>query len=249
MVKPQIIVSHDVGKHNSDLSESLDRLYKGNTYKDCSTMCIIPTRGYIHARVVQSIVTLLAPMNQKFNRIFMMGMEVGDAYSSAIETILDHHELSKWKYILTMEDDNLPPPDGLLKLIESLEGGVDGNRYDVVGGLYWTKGEGGQPMAFGDPHDFPLNFRPQIPKPDTVTQVNGLGMGFTLFRMDIFKNKDLPRPFFKTVQEFDPQSGVKSYTQDLKAMENMGKLGYRFAVDSRVRVGHLEVQGDHEVVW
>ena len=35
---------------------------------------------------------LMPPMNQKFTRIFLTGMEVGDAYTSAVETILANPE-------------------------------------------------------------------------------------------------------------------------------------------------------------
>ena len=54
-------------------------------------------------------------------RMFVTDMEVGDAYSSAVETILGHPELSTWQYLLCMEDDNAPPPDGLLRLYESIK--------------------------------------------------------------------------------------------------------------------------------
>ena len=77
----------------------------------------------------------MAPMNQKFTRFFVVGMEVGEAYSVAVEQILSNPEFSKWKYVLTLEEDNLPPQDGLLKLYENM------NKFDVIGGLYWTKGE------------------------------------------------------------------------------------------------------------
>ena len=35
-----------------------------------------------------------------------------------------------------------------------------------------------------------------------------------------------------------------SYTQDLKLFENAGKLGYKFACDSRVKVGHYDIEND-----
>jgi hypothetical protein len=69
-------------------------------------------------------------------------------------------------------------------------------------------------------------------------------MGFTLFKMEIFKNKKLPKPFFETVQRYLPGTGVQGYTQDLKFFENAGKLGYKFACDSRVKVGHYDVEND-----
>jgi hypothetical protein len=236
---PQISFQDTSGYHNS--TDSNARLLRGNTYKDASTVCIIPTRGLIHAKVVQSWMSMMTPMNQKFFRIFMMNMEVGDAYNAAIESSLSNPELSKWKYVLTLEEDNMPPPDGLIKLYEGM------TTYDVIGGLYWTKGEGGQPMIYGDPKAIPLHFIPQVPQQDTIQACCGLGMGFTLFKMDIFKDKKMPKPWFKTCQEVIPGVGSKVYTQDLYFFENAHRLGYKMACDTRVKVGHYAV--DQDIVW
>jgi hypothetical protein len=181
-------------------------------------------------------------MNQKvLGPLFAVGMEVGEAYNSVIEMILANPELSTWKYILTLEDDNMPPPDGLLKLYEHID------EYDVIGGLYWTKGEGGQPMIYGDPKSPTLNFIPQIPISEGIQPANGLGMGFNLFKLDIFKDERIPKPWFKTLQEFIPGQGGRAYTQDLYFYERAGKVGYKFACDTRVKVGHYDSVMD--VVW
>jgi len=233
--KPQIIIHNNEGYHNS---VSDQENLKKNAYQDLSTICIVPTRGVVPAKVVQSWMGLMTPMNQKFVRMFGIGLEVGAAYSSTIEQILEHPELSKWKYILTLEEDNCPPPDGLLKLYENM------NKYDAISGLYWTKGIDGKPMCYGKHDVFPVNFVPFMPEPDTVTRCNGLGMGFTLFKLEMFKNKKLKKPFFETTQKYIPGVGVESYTQDLKFFENAGKLGYKFACDSRVKVGHYDYEND-----
>lgn len=234
-IKPQIVLQELQGFHNqTPYEENL----KKNAYKDLSTICIVPTRGIVPAKVVQSWMALMSPMNQKFTRIFSIGMEVGAAYSTTIENILSHPELSKWKYILTLEEDNCPPPDGLLKLYENMD------KYDAIGALYWTKGIDGKPMCYGRPDVFPMGFAPFMPEADTVTRCNGLGMGFTLFKMEIFKNKKLQKPFFETVQKYTPGVGVAGYTQDLKFFEEAGKLGYKFACDSRVKVGHYDFEND-----
>lgn len=239
-MNPQIIVPQFEGEHNLR-ADSLARLQKGKIYQDLSTVIVCPTRGTIAAKVVQNWMGLIRPMNQKvIGPIFVVGMEVGDAYTATIEMILANPELSKWKYILTIEEDNLPSPDGLLKLYESI------GDYAAVSGLYWTKGEGGQPMIYGDPQDPELNFRPQPPTMG-VQPCNGLGMGFTLFKLDIFKDPKLEKPWFKTCQDWDPQKGAKIYTQDLYFFEKIHKLGYKVACDTRVKVGHYDVQAD--VVW
>lgn len=231
----------EVGYHNKDLDTSVARLEKSRSYKDLSTIIICPTRGQIPARVVQSWMGLMRPMNQKvIGPIFAIGMEVGQAYNSLIESILANPELSTYKYIMTIEEDNAPPADGLLKLYESMD------KYDVVQGLYWTKGEGGQPMIYGDPAVMPKNFIPQMPKLNEVQEANGLGMGFNLYKLDMFKNPNLQKPWFKTVQEVTP-TGARAYTQDLYFYENAAKLGYRFACDNRVRVGHFDYNSD--IMW
>jgi hypothetical protein len=236
---PQIILGHEVaGFHNSS-GDAADRLKKSRSYQDLSTVCVIPTRGLIQARVVETWMGLIPPMNQKFSRVMVKGMEVGDAYNAAVELILDHPVLSTWRYVLTLEEDNLPPPDGLLKLYESI------GDYDVVGGLYWTKGEGGQPMIYGKPEGI-LNFIPQVPEAETVQECNGLGMGFNLFRLDLFRDEKLPRPWFKTVQDWDTTKGAELFTQDLWFYKNLKATGRRVACDTRVKVGHIDEEG---FVW
>ena len=235
---PQIAMP-EVGQHNKDLENSINRLKQSGTYKDLSTIIICPTRGQIPAKVVQYWMGLMRPMNQKvIGPIFGIGMEVGESYNNMIQSILDNPELSQWKYILTIEEDNCPPADGLLKLYENIE------EYDVVQGLYWTKGEGGQPMIYGDPKVMPKNFIPQMPRPGEIQQANGLGMGFNLFKLDIFKNPNVPKPWFKTVQEVIPGQGARAYTQDLYFYENAAKAGYKFACDNRVLVGHYDINAD-----
>ncbi len=138
----QIIVPSTEGLHNSN-PDTNARLERAKSYKDLSTIIVSPVVGAIDPIVVQSWMGLMRPMNQKvFGPIFVKGFEVGEAYNNAIEMILSNEALKDFKYLCTLEHDNLPPPDGLLKLYESIE------QFDVVGGLYWTKGEEGQPMIY-----------------------------------------------------------------------------------------------------
>ncbi len=227
------------GRNNADLELARGRLIRGGTYRDVSTICIVATRGLVPAKVVQSWMALASPMNQKFYRVFMEKMEVGEAYNAGIEMVLAHPELSKWKYVLTLEDDNCPPPDGLLRLHESIA------NYDAVGGLYWVKGEEGQPMIYGDPQVMPRNFIPQLPVPNAIQPCNGTGMGFTLFRLDMFRK--VPKPWFKTLQEYAPGQGMRCATQDLYFFQEAAKHGFRFASDNRVRVGHYDSAAD--IMW
>lgn len=231
-MKPQILVPETNGYHNSN-PQARDRLIRGKGFKNLSTVCVVPSRGVISAKVVQSWLGMLTPMNQQFVRFFVLGMEVADAYNAAVENILASAQLKDFPFLLTLEEDNAPPPDGLLKLYEAMD------EYAVVGGLYWTKGEAGQPMIYGDPREM-VNFRPQVPEVDGFQRCWGLGMGFTLFRLDLFRDQRIPRPWFKTIQEYQEGVGVRAYTQDLAFFEQLARLGYKVACDTRVKVGHWD---------
>lgn len=165
-----------------------------------------------------------------------LGQEVGEAYSNAIEQVLAHPELSKWEYILTVEHDNIPPSDGLIKLLKRME---DNPHLDCIGGLYWTKGEGGVPQIWGDIKDPVQNYRPQPPQQGQLVECWGTGMGFNLWRLKMFKDPKLRKPWFKTVAGAE---GVG--TQDLYFWSDARKNGYRCAVDCDVLTGHYDVNSD-----
>ncbi len=214
--------------------------HHGSTYKDSSTIILVPSRApHFHWKVVQSWQNLIAPMNQHRAFIFVIGDEVGHAYSSMIKGILADPQLSKWKYIMTLESDNVQPPEAHIRLLESIEG------FDGVSGIYWTKGEINRPMAYGDPDHYArtgeLEFRPRhindaLAK-GLVMPVNGIAMGCSLYRMDLFR--DIPEPWFVTVA--DVINGAPSaFTQDLYFCKKAVERGKRFAVDMRVKVGHLD---------
>ena len=184
---------------------------------------------------VKGMADILAfPPNNGVVRILGQGMEVGDAYTSAIEGILAHPDLSKWEYVLTIEHDNCPPPNGVIQLVEQME---QHPEFACIGGLYYTKGPGGVAQIWGDPKDPVLNFRPQLPVADQLVECCGTGMGFNLFRLSMFRDARLRRPWFKTQRK----DGVS--TQDLYFWADARKHGYRCAIDCSVRVGHYDLTG------
>lgn len=243
MSDPQIIIGGMEGLHNRQERKAARRVKDSKAYRDLSTVVVVPTRGEIHYRVVECWMGLMPPMNQAFVRIFIGGLEVAEAYNRGIEIILGHPGLKQFKYVLTLEEDNMPPPDGLLRLYENIG---PGSKYSIVGGLYWTKGEDGMPMIYGDPKRA-LAFQPQPPQPDQVQECNGLGMGFTLFDMKLFTDDAIPKPWFKTIQTWSPQAGSAMGTQDLYFMGNVRRAGYRIASDNRVKVGHFDAKTG--IVW
>lgn len=231
MSKPEL-VAYDFGKHNEQLEASRSRILEGATWKQQRIIVLIPSAAMIPAKVALSHWNLIFPPNQAVYRMLCLGMEVGEAYSAAIEQVMGHPDLAQWEYLLTVEHDNVPPPDGVLKLIKRME---EHPEFACIGGLYWTKGEGGVPQLWGDISDPVLNFRPVPPVPGELVEVYGTGMGFNLWRLSMFKDKNLPKPPFKTLAGAD---GVG--TQDLYFWREARKYGYRCAVDCGVLVGHYD---------
>ena len=227
------------GHHARDLNGSRARLMRGGSWKKQRIIVIVPAADAIPAKVALALWNLAFPPNNGVVRILALGMEVGDAYSTAIEQIIAHPELSQWEYLLTIEHDNLPPCDGVVKLIERLE---SHHELSAVSGLYFTKGEGGVPQIWGDPRDAVPNFRPQLPVAGELVECCGLGMGFALWRLSMFKDDRLRKPWFKTLAG---REGVG--TQDLYAWSDFRKYGYRCAVDCAVAVGHIDPSTD--IVW
>lgn len=230
---PQIIAP-DYGKHNQMLDEAIRRLDYSGVYKDLSTIIVIPALETIPSKCAASMMNLMSPPNQKVFKMWALGMEVGEAFSQTIQNILNHPDLSKYKYILTFEIDNAPEADGLLKLLRRAEAHPE---FACLGGLYWTKGFDGVPQIWGDPKDT-INFRPQKPIQGQVVECCGTGMGFNLWRLDMFKDERLRRPWFKTLAD---NGGIM--TQDLYFWSDARKYGYRCAVDCDVLVGHYDVNG------
>ena len=237
-MKPELITQDFGGLNNADLGKSGARIIRGGSWKRQNICVILPADEMIPAKVALSLWNLIMPPNNGCVRILALGQEVGDAYSNAIGQIIAHPQLKDFQFILTIEHDNLPPQDGVLKLLETME---EHKELAAVSGLYFCKGEMGCAQVWGDPNDPVLNFRPQIPKPETVQECCGIGMGFALWRMGTFKDERIEKPWFKT------EKGVNGVsTQDLAFWSKARKYGHRCAVDTRVRVGHIDSAG---FVW
>lgn len=236
MIAPQLVIQDFGGAHNNDLTKTSARLMKGGSWKRQRIVVILPADSMIAAKVALSHWNLIFPPNNGVCRILAQGMEVGHAYSSAIEGILAHPDLSQWEFILTIEADNMPPQNGVIKLCEQMEAHPE---LACIGGLYFTKGEGGVAQIWGSVQDGATNFRPQLPDPNGgLVECCGTGMGFNLFRLSMFKDPKLRKPWFVTQKK----DGVS--TQDLYAWSDFRKFGYRCAIDCSCRVGHHDCVAD-----
>jgi hypothetical protein len=239
MAKPQLVVTDMSGHHAQNMPETISRLQRGGSWKKQRIIVVLPAADLVPAKCVLSWWNLAFPPNNGVVKIMALGDEVGEAYSRAIESVLAHPELSKWEYILTLEHDNAPPADGVIKLVERME---QHPEFAWISGGYFTKGTQGVYQAWGDVSDKTVNYRPVVPRTDgKLIECYGTGMGFAIFRLAMFKDEKLTRPWFKTKNGKDGQ-GIG--TQDLVFAADARKHGYRCAVDPQVAVGHYDLRGD-----
>ena len=231
---PTIVVENWEGKNNTP--ERYESFKKMGLYRNLNTVCVIPTRGKMLTKVALNWMNMAAGFNSGFVRVMIEACEVGAAYNYALSMILNNPGLVNFKYMLTLEEDNTVPPDGLLRLLEGIQ------EYDAVSGLYWTKGVSGVPQIWGDPNT--ETFVPQPPLINTLQRCNGTGMGFVLWRLEMFRDPGFVQgEWFKTAMEVSEGGPC---TQDLYFWARAKKLGYRCAVDTRVKVGHVDENGD---IW
>jgi hypothetical protein len=253
-------------------SENIAAYEQRKGYRDMGVVWVMPSRGLIPTSVFVSLFALQWPMNQfRTNALVAESMEVGAAYNTLVSMVLDRKQLietfgqeygeaaHRAPFILTTEEDNLPPWDAVLKLFAGIYKCPDcgaevgttkealarwecakGHRgFDAVSGLYFVKTDPPIPQAWGQPKkrskkfDFaPVSVANAIEKGATI-EVNGIGMGCALWRKDIFRK--LPNteanPWFET-----PVGG----TQDLRFCKRAKiEAGARFGVDCSIHVGHL----------
>lgn len=218
-----------------------------NSYQDKSIVCIIPTRGSVDIQVVDSWFKLVTPVNNKFTKLFMANGEIAEAYNTGVLMALNNPLLSNYRFLLTMEDDNIPPPDGILKLIDSfLEHEKSGDKYWALSGIYWTKPSRDciehAPIAWGCVEDGEWNMKaPPLVEDGSVTQCCLIPQGFTLYDMELFRK--IPYPWFKVV-DFNPINNDINWeapaTQDSYFFKKVWDAGYKVGVRADVKVGHLD---------
>lgn len=218
--------------------ERIEHVTKAS-FRDSSMVVVIPTREpFIHTTFHQVLSGLQWPMNQRRAMIFVSGAEVGQAYDEQVAAVLSSPDFKDFKYLLTVEDDTLPPPGGVLPLLDAIERfGFDG-----VGGLYFTKGDYNMPMCYGDPSEFArtgrIEFGPrdvtEAIKTGGIVECNGIAMGFSLYKMSLFR--EIQPPWFVTLNK----EGEGQMTQDLYFCRKAKAAGKRFATHCGVRCAHAD---------
>lgn len=138
----------------------------------------------------------LPPHIYFFNR----GMPIDCAREQMVRSALKHDV----KYILFLDSDNVPPPEGaiILKAI------AEQKNIDIVSGLYWARKRGqNTPAAWkiierkGNMIKFaPIAIEKEWLEKGAIVEVDVIGLGFCLIKVDVFRKleeKNPGKPFFE----------------------------------------------------
>jgi hypothetical protein len=158
-----------------------------------------------------------------------IGEKVDEARNRLVASVLSSEP--RPEYLLFIGDDNLPEPDGLIRLMERINLGE--RKLDAVGGLYFQKKEPPLPVAWRGRSVL----TPEECASGDIYGVTGQGLDFVLIRTSTFDRIGLP--YFKTVQD-----ETQLLSEDAYFWRKAYDAGVRGYVATGVRVGHYDWKED-----
>lgn len=198
-----------------------------------------PSLGQVSVWWTRQMMKLLWPLNIGKMLMFeqdSVGGEIAEARNAIVAKCLNLEASGEIEVdsLFWVDDDVLVTMGALLSLYE--------HHVPIASGVYFTKGEPGQPLIFPGRLHGTAEF-----VPDTVMRgVWGHGMGLTLVKADVYKRMlvgGLPtdkygRPeWYKTNRGYkvDPEAKTLDCggTEDLYFLDAASKLGYSSVVDCR----------------
>lgn len=151
--------------------------------------------------------------------------------------VLAHKALEvKAKYLWFVDDDTIPPPNTLQRLIWVLENYPE---IKAVGGVYVTKAEVPQPVVFrGKGLGSYWHW-----KKDDVFEVTGIGAGCLLINTDVFYQ--IPEPWFEFQRHdsntTDPNDISTRVSEDISFCDKVRAAGFKVFAHGGILCEHHDV--------
>ncbi len=189
----------------------------------------IPTLGTVSMRWCVGYAQLVTPMNSRSPRFIEEGLEVGLARNAIAAKALA--DASQPTHLMFLDDDVLFHPTVLVQLLS--------HNLPIVAGVYYSKGDRGEPLIFDRPGCGTLPYTPG----GGLLECWGHGMGLCLIRTDLLARVrdelDLPRDargnpeWFRTVGDSPDDGG--QWTEDLWFCSLLDRLDIARHVDQDPR--------------
>jgi len=215
------------------------------SHQRCHIMMSIPTLGMVPIEFMFAAMRMQMPINGQVAQHIVKMKEVGEARNKAVQDLMSMAPKDRPKYLFFLGDDMLPEWDAFVRLYEAMEE----EKWDVLTGLYFWKGEPPTPLIWRDNHvgrmiagrDYILGER---------VWVDLTGLDFTLIRTELLEK--ISDPWFKTgpslrtevpdaLEPYVDRKSVVMHTEDAWFCQKAKKFQAKMGVHTGVRVSHIQV--------
>jgi hypothetical protein len=172
-----------------------------------------------------------APTHFSHGHLIVKGLPVDQARCVLAEKALEVGA----KYLWFVDDDTIPPPNSLQRLVYVLENYPE---ITAVGGVYVTKAEVPQPVVFrgvglGSFWHW---------KQGEIFEVTGIGAGCLLISTDVFN--EIPKPWFEFQETTSYECEIPSslISEDISFCNKVREAGYRVFAHGGILCDHYDVE-------
>lgn len=152
----------------------------------------------------------------------------GQSPAEARNTIIKQGLQHNCTHILFIDDDMLPPPDSLFKLLA--------HDKDIVSGLYFMRAYPHFPVAFDQAFENGFNkFLFMKPDVNGLVPITNCGLGFVLIKTEVFKAMEEPWVRLGEIIK-------DGWCDDVGFFNRARTAGFQIWLDTDCRVGHMSSQ-------
>jgi hypothetical protein len=163
--------------------------------------------------------------------VFLTGMPFDHARNAACQQVLQ----SNFTWLFFLDDDVIPPPDALFKLLS--------RGQDIISGLYYRRADPIMPVMLADTKPKPsfiTNFQP-----GSLIEADMVGAGCLLIHRRVLER--VPPPKFEWTIDYDGVLTEKNYPESERRSEDFSfcskcrRLGFKIVVDTSVLCTHVGI--------
>lgn len=204
-------------------------------YRDMSVVILTPCKDHeVPVRFAKAVVNMVAYSWMNGLKVYQMGVTermvvhwARNDLASIAKDKINEYTGQRFTHILWLDDDHVFNPDMLVYLARN-------KHLDVVSALYFARTGNHMPVVYvKDDTDDKYRHFPLIEVPPNLCQVDAIGFGSCLMRMDVLDR--LPKPWFK----------FNDCGEDIYFCVHAKEAGMQIWCDGSYMLGHL---GDHQII-
>lgn len=206
-----------------------DALPIGSFNKIGCVIAIASSGRLISPDMIVSMGLQAAPTHFSLGWVSVRGLPVEKAREHLVEEALR----VKAKYIWFIDDDTIPPPNALRRLVYVLENYPD---IKAVGGVYVTKSEPTQPVVFrGSGLGSFWHW-----KYGDIFEVTSMGAGCLLINTDVFQHLKKPYFAFTETESYDAAVPGQLTSEDVGFCNAVREAGFRVFAHGGILCDHFD---------